>query len=122
MPGLKFICVNKTKCVKYLKKHNIRLLLDIQGIVWLEEVEDKIYKKHRVASWEVEEALASVFRIRFVEKGTRKDEDLYAAMGRTKAGRYLIVFFIQKKSGDALIISARDMTQKERKTYAKEKK
>lgn len=43
-------------------------------------------------------------------------------MGRMKAGRYLIVFFIQKKSGDALIISARDMTQKERRTYGKEKK
>ena len=42
-------------------------------------------------------------------------EDLYAALGRTESGRYLIVFFIYKLSGEAFILSARDMDDKERK-------
>ncbi|KAM3112713.1 hypothetical protein [Phormidesmis sp. 146-33] len=54
---------------------------------------------------------------RFVERGNRQDEDVYAASGRTNAGRYLIVFFIYKQDGDALILSARDMDNAERKRY-----
>ena len=37
--------------------------------------------------------------------------------GQTDAGRYLIVFFIQKEKNLALILSARDMDQKERRRY-----
>jgi len=33
--------------------------------------------------------------------------------------RYLIIFFIFKKRGDALVLSARDMTHEERKRYEK---
>jgi len=40
-------------------------------------------------------------------------------MGQTKSGRYLIIFFIYKKDGRAIILSARDMTPDERKRYAK---
>ena len=47
-------------------------------------------------------------------------EDLYAAMGRTAAGRYLITYFVYKATMEALIISAREMTQKEQKSYAKQ--
>ena len=54
-----------------------------------------------------------------VEKGDVKGEDIYAAMGRTRAGRYLITFFIRKKDNSALVISARDMTGKERRYYGK---
>lgn len=43
---------------------------------------------------------------------------MYACMGQTKSGRYLIVFFIYKKDGRALILSARDMTPAERRRYA----
>jgi len=39
-------------------------------------------------------------------------------LGRTEAGRYLAVFFIHKRTGAALILSARDMDRKERKIYA----
>jgi hypothetical protein len=46
-------------------------------------------------------------------------EPLYAAMGRTEAGRSLLVSFVRKTSGEALIISARDATKKERKNYGK---
>ena len=56
-------------------------------------------------------------RIRKLEGGRVKDEDLLIAFGRTDAGRYLGVLFVRKKDKRALVISARDMTKKERKKY-----
>ncbi|MGH8009250.1 MAG: BrnT family toxin [Candidatus Binatia bacterium] len=56
---------------------------------------------------------------RFLETGDVEGEDLYAALGRTAAGRYLIVYFIYKATKEALIISAREMTRKEKQAYAK---
>ena len=57
-------------------------------------------------------------KIRFVQKGNRKGEDVYMALGRSAAGRYLAVIFIIKKN-NALILSARDMATKERKQYGR---
>ena len=49
-------------------------------------------------------------------------EDLYRALGHSDSGRYLTVFFIYKKTREALVISARDMTQKEKRQYEKRKR
>jgi uncharacterized protein len=69
---------------------------------------------------EVRQALLNHPRIRFAEIGYIQDEDVYAAFGQTFGGRYLSVFFIFKSGENiAIIISARDMRQKERKTYAR---
>ena len=38
---------------------------------------------------------------------------------QTDAGRYLVVFFIHKLTDEVLILSARDMDDKERKSYAR---
>jgi uncharacterized DUF497 family protein len=54
-----------------------------------------------------------------VEKGDRRGEDVYLALGQTDAGRYLTVLFIYKFSSQALILSARDMAKKERKLYGR---
>jgi uncharacterized protein len=91
----------------------------INGIVWLEDVVDKLRRKHGVEPEEVEEALAPKARIRKIEAGDVRGEDLYAALGRTDAGRYLIVFFVYKATHEALIVSARDATGKEKKLYGK---
>ena len=40
------------------------------------------------------------------------------ALGQMEAGRYLTALFIHKKTKEALILSARDMAQKERKSMA----
>ena len=53
------------------------------------------------------------------EKGHQADENLYTAYGLTAAGRWLIVFYILKPNNSALVISARDMDQKERRLYAR---
>jgi uncharacterized protein len=94
----------------------------IDGIIWLENVERKIWEKHRVRSSEVEAILDSRPHVRFVETGLREGEDLYAALGQTDAGRHLIVYFLYKpQSHEALVVTARGMTRKERRQYAKAK-
>jgi uncharacterized DUF497 family protein len=93
--------------------------LKINGLIWLEELVDKIAQKHAVKPEEVREVFDNRPRFRFVEKGHRLGENVFSALGQTDAGRYLIVFFIQKKAGQALILSARDMTASERRLYGK---
>lgn len=93
--------------------------LRIEGVIWLEDVIEKLIVKHNVQQIEVIEVLSNLPLFRRIEKGQRKDEDLYAALGRTDSGRYLTVFFIYKKAKQALNISARDMTRVERKKYEK---
>ena len=66
---------------------------------------------------EVKEVLESQPRFFFVEKGHRRGENVYTALGRSDAGRYLAVFFICTKDQRALILSARDMSDAERKRY-----
>ena len=90
-----------------------------RGVIWLREVVDKLAWKHHVTTDEAEEALAAARRFRFIETGDVEGEDLYAAMGRTAAGRYLIIYFVYKATTEALIISAREMTRKEKRSYAK---
>lgn len=96
--------------------------LKISGIIWLHEVVDKLLRKHNVSTNEVEEVFGHTPLYRFVETGDINGEDLYAALGQTQAGRYLIVYFLYKTTGEALVISARDMTRKERRAYAKARK
>jgi uncharacterized DUF497 family protein len=93
--------------------------MQVVEVIWLPEIEDKLWEKHRLTVVEAEEVLFGWPRIRFVERGHQPDEDLYAAYGRTEAGRYVIVFYVLKRGGRALVISARDMDDKERKTYGR---
>jgi uncharacterized DUF497 family protein len=89
----------------------------IDDFIWLPDILDKLIVKHHVTQDEAEEIFFNQPRYRFVEKGHRTGENIYAAGGQTDAGRYLIVFFIYKSNGIALILSARDMDKKERKRY-----
>jgi len=93
--------------------------LRISGLIWLEEIIKKIISKHRVNPDEVHEVLNSSTHFRYVEKGHRPGENIYSALGRTGSGRFLVVFFVYKKGKQALILSARDMTDAERKRYEK---
>lgn len=91
--------------------------MKIAGIIWLDDIVAKLEQKHSVEQYEVKEVFANRPWFRFTEKGHRSGENVYAAFGQTGAGRYLIVFFVYKKDKRALIISAREMTQAERRTY-----
>jgi uncharacterized DUF497 family protein len=70
-----------------------------------------------VSQDEVRAVLLNQPHFRFVEKGHRSGENVYAALGQTESGRYLIEFFVRKRDGRAIILSARDMTSAERNKY-----
>jgi hypothetical protein len=91
--------------------------MKIAGILWPPNVEEKCIVKHRVVPCEVEEVFSNRPKITFSEEGLRKNEDVYLARGQTNAGRYLKVYFIYKRDGSALILSARSMNRQERKSY-----
>jgi len=92
--------------------------MHINGFVWLPDVVEKLIVRHQVSIEEAEQAFNTDSRFRFVAKGRRnKDEALYSAYGTTDPGRYLIIFFIHKPGGLALVVSGRDMDDKERKWY-----
>lgn len=93
--------------------------MKIYHIIWLPEIEDKLFQKHNILVEEVEDILFNRPHIRFVEKGHREGEDLYAAYGQTATGRWLIIFFVLKNQHQVLVISARDMDRKERRLYAR---
>jgi hypothetical protein len=89
----------------------------IDDFIWLPDIIDKLAVKHQVTQDEVEEIFFSRPRFRFVESGDRSGEDVYAGYGQTDAGRHLIVFFIHKAARTALILSARDMDDGERRRH-----
>ncbi len=95
--------------------------MQLYEVVWKDRFVEKMAIKHGVTTAEVEEVLFSGPHVRFAEKGRVKDENLYVAYGQTGAGRYLVVFFVRKRRIAALPITARDMSQAERRYYHEQK-
>ncbi len=91
--------------------------MDIDDVIWRDEIILKLARKQAVSPEEVIEVFASEPSFQRAEKGERPGEDVYVAFGRSAAGRYLTVFFIYKKDRRALIVSARQMTQRVRQRY-----
>ena len=79
----------------------------------------KLLWKHDVKEDEVVEVLENRPKFQYKEVGHRDGEDVFAAFGQTDAGRLLSVFFVYTQDKRAIIVSARDMTQKERNIYVK---
>jgi len=95
--------------------------LRITDVIWKDQYVEKLAAKHDLTTEEAEEVLCSRPVVRKIARGRVRGEDLYAAMSQIHSGRYVIVFFINKKHGMALPISARDMDASERKYYEKSK-
>ena len=89
----------------------------VADIIWLPHIVDKLEWKHQVAPAEVEQVVFGRPLFRKTQKGHVPGEDVYAALGQTEAGRYLIVFFVYKQTREALILSAREMDDQERRQY-----
>lgn len=92
----------------------------IRDVIWLEQFVDKLIVKHGVYPDEAEDVLFGRSRMRRVARGQVSGEDVYEALGQTVDGRHLIVVFVRKRSGEALVISARDMNDTERRRYGNE--
>ena len=93
----------------------------ITDIIWKERVVKKIAGKHGVSIAEAEEVLLSRPMVRKIARGRVHGEDVYAALSKISNGRSLIVFFINKKRGIVLPISARNMNRAEKKYYDRQK-
>jgi hypothetical protein len=93
--------------------------MNVDECIWLTSVVDELASKHGVLPDEVEEVFLNEPKFFRGERGQRPGEDVYVAYGQTNAARYLVVFFIFKGQGSAFVISAREMTPRERKRYAR---
>lgn len=94
--------------------------MHIEYIVCPANIENKLEAKHNTTVREARQVLLSNPRIRFAEKGYIEGNDVYVAFGQTFGGRYLAVYFVHKPdTATAIIISTRDMTEKERKAYGR---
>jgi len=83
----------------------------ITNIDW---TDDSIFHiaKHNVSPEEVEEVC--FFQTAYIEKGR---QGLYYATGQTEAGRYLFVVVRFIGHGKVVIVTARDMDNKEKTRY-----
>lgn len=96
--------------------------MNINGLIWLDEVVDKLQWKHDLETHEVEEVFKNNPYVVFKQKGRLYiGEDVYLALGKTDSGRHLFVLFIYKKDQKALILTARVMTKTESHLYEKKK-
>ena len=91
--------------------------MNIKGFIWLPNIVNKLATKHSITPKEVEEAFRGQPKFKRGPRGHRHGENGYYCLGRSTSGRYLFVFFIFKQDQRALIISARNMTNAERRYY-----
>ncbi|HHW44888.1 MAG TPA: BrnT family toxin [Desulfotomaculum sp.] len=73
--------------------------------------------RHNVTPEEVEEVCFGNPLILKSKQDAKGRNPLYYALGRTESGRYLFIVFIRFKHGRAMVVTARDMNQYERKYY-----
>lgn len=84
----------------------------LRELVWTPEIEDKVQGKHGLTPEEVGQVcLDPASHLRRARDGR------YAVLGRTEAGRYVLVIGAYLGKGTLRIITARDMTDRERGLY-----
>ena len=93
--------------------------IKIIKLIWLNNIVEKIQKKHNVTFAEVEEFFQNKPKFRRGHKGNHIKENIYYAFGRTNAKRLLFVVFVFKRNNEALILSAREMDNKEKSVFSK---
>ena len=92
------------------------LIKDCEGFEWDEGNSDKNWIRHQVSRFECEELF---FNQPLIVKSDTKHSELeirYYSLGRTDSNRFLFISFTLREKL-IRVISARDMTQKERKKY-----
>ncbi|MDQ6840308.1 MAG: BrnT family toxin [Actinomycetota bacterium] len=77
---------------------------------WDEHNEEKLLERHDVSATEVEQCFAN-------PNTRRRHGDDLLLLGVTDGGRMLFLVYEQKQSGVVRVYSAREMTDRERRTY-----
>jgi len=84
----------------------------VSAFVWDDDNSEHV-AGHEVQRWECEQ----VFRRRPHVRRAR--EDRYFALGTTESGRHLLVVFRYLGNGVVRVITAREMTARERRSHGK---
>lgn len=90
--------------------------MNITELLVTEEIEDKLYAKHRVSVDELYEVIWND-EDQVMLRHSQKVRGTYTAYGRTLAGRYLMIAFRLLEGGIAKVLTARDMDMAERQLY-----
>ena len=93
----------------------------VNGFEWDEGNITKNWEKHKVGHFECEEIFFNEPLIVQKDKEHSEEELRYFTLGSTNSGRLLFVVFTIRKD-KIRVISARDMTGKERRRYEQIKK
>lgn len=91
----------------------------IERLDWRHDREEHI-ARHGVSREEVEEAIFDDKAGVLLRQGPAErnpDETVYQHLGRTEAGRYLFTALLYTSRGEAMPLTARDMTDTERRRY-----
>jgi uncharacterized DUF497 family protein len=91
-------------------------LLGLEGFEWNEANLTKNWEKHRVTPWECEQLFFNLPLVVAEDSAHSTVESRYYVLGQTDAGRRLFLVFTARKRR-IRVISARDMSVKERRTY-----
>jgi uncharacterized DUF497 family protein len=97
-----------------IQARGVILVVQIEVLEIDDQILDKIELKHNVVFNEVEEACLSD------SKHVRKTkESLYKVFSQTLAGRYLLVVLVNQGNGIWKVVTARELTNNERRLYIK---
>ena len=77
---------------------------------WDENNEEKLLKRHNVSAYEAEQCFTNPHT-------KRRSGDALLMLGKTDGDRMLLLVYEQKANGVVRVYSAREMTEKERRTY-----
>ena len=86
------------------------------GFDWDDPNVEKNWERHRVAFWGAEEVFFNEPLLVGPDPGHSDRERRYLALGHTDAGRLLFISFTIRRRF-VRVISARDMTRRETRTY-----
>ena len=94
----------------------MKLLPQFEGFEWDDGNRQKNWRRHKVAWWECEEVFFNQPLYVFVDQTHSGKEERYYLLGRTHNQRLLFIVFTSR--GPSIrIISAREMSRRERKVY-----
>jgi uncharacterized DUF497 family protein len=88
----------------------------IEGFDWDAGNREKNWQKHRVSTGECEEVFFNLPLLLQDSPGHSQTEPRFVALGQTNAGRQVFIVFTVRQE-KIRVISARDMSQKERDLY-----
>ena len=90
------------------------------GFDWDEGNLEKNWERHRVPFWEAEEVFFNEPLVVSPDREHSVGEARYHALGQSDSGRRLFISFTVRRSL-IRVVSARDMTRRERQTYEQSK-